>query len=133
MEEQKAEAQKRGVAAVLGALVLAWAAPAAGAPQSPHVPAMTGEQFVRDLRPLPDSDLASIRRERAMGYMDGVLDGTAGVRWCPAGDHVPHELGYEAADHMRRLPPEQLKGSAATLALAVVSKLYPCPKSGAKS
>ncbi|MGF6275572.1 hypothetical protein ABIB38_003971 [Massilia sp. UYP11] len=94
---------------------------------------MTGEQFVRDMRPLPDSDLATIRRERAMGYMDGVLDGTVGVRWCPAGHHVAHELGYEAAGQMRRLPPEQLKGSAAELALAVVSKLYPCQKSGAKS
>ncbi|WP_314443026.1 Rap1a/Tai family immunity protein [Massilia timonae] len=133
MEKRKAIVPKLGIAGALSVLVLAWPAPGAGAPQSPHVPAMTGEQFVRDMRPLPDSDLASIRRERAMGYMDGVLDGAAGVRWCPAGDHVPHELGYEAADHMRRLPPEQLKGSAATLAIAVVSKLYPCPKSGAKS
>lgn len=133
MEEQKGAAPHRGFIGALGALVLAWAAPAAGAPQSPYVPAMTGEQFVRDMRPLPDSDLASIRRERAMGYMDGVLDGTAGVLWCPAERHVAHELGYEATDQMRRLPPEQLKGSAATLALAVVSKLYPCPKSGGKS
>ncbi|QYG02416.1 MULTISPECIES: hypothetical protein [Massilia] len=83
MEKRKAIVPKLGIAGALSVLVLAWAASAAGAPQSPHVPAMTGEQFVRDMRPLPDSDLASIRRKRAMGYMDGVMDGTAGVRWCP--------------------------------------------------
>lgn len=117
----------------LAAAMLCGALPGTGpALAAPRVPAMTGEQFVRDMRALPESDLASVRRERAMGYMDGVLDGTVGVRWCPAGQYVAHELGYEAADQMRRLPPERLKESAATLALAVISKTYPCPTSGAK-
>ena len=132
MGKQKIDAPLRGVIGALGALILAWPVSSAVAQASPHPPGMTGEQFVRDMRSLPESDLASIRRERAMGYMDGVLDGTVGVRWCPAGHHVAHELGYEAAEHMRRLPPAQLKGSAAALALSVVSRLYPCPHRGTK-
>lgn len=98
----------------------------------PHPPAMTGEQFVRDMVAMPNSDLASLRRERAMGYMDGLLDGTVGVRWCPDGQPIAHELSYEAAEHMKRLPPHQLSGSAAALALSVVSRIYPCPPPGAK-
>lgn len=120
------------VVGALGALVLAWSLPATGAPAAPHAPAMTGEQFVRDMRAMPKTDVASIRRERAMGYMDGVLDGAIGVRWCPAGHHAALELGYEAAEQMRKLPPEELKGSAAALALMVVSKIYPCAEEGAK-
>jgi len=132
MDKRKTEAPFRNIVGALGALVLASSLPSTGAPAAAHPPAMTGEQFVRDMRPLPDSDLASIRRERAMGYMDGVLDGTVGVRWCPTGQHVAHELSYEAAEQMKRLPQEQLKGSAAALALSVVSRIYPCPRPGTK-
>lgn len=88
---------------------------------------MTGEQFVRDMRPLRDSDLASIRRERAMGYMDGVMDGTVGLLWCPAGQHVGHELSYLAAEQMETLPADQLKKGAAPLIVAALAKIYPCP------
>lgn len=130
MKRQKAGAPAWPMISALGALITMWSLPTAGAPA--HPPAMTGEQFVRDMRPLPESDLASIRRERAMGYMDGVLDSTIGVRWCPTSPHAAHELSYEAAEQMRRLPPQQLKGSAAALALAVVSRLYPCATKGAK-
>lgn len=113
-------------------LILLLALVPLGASAEPHPPAMTGEQFVRDMVAMPKNDLASLRRERAMGYMDGLLDGTVGVRWCPNGQPVAHELSYEAAEQMKRLPPHQLTGSAAELALSMVSKIYPCPTPGSK-
>lgn len=114
----------RPVMAAILALALApfgsvWSA----APYRAH---MTGEQLVRDMLAAPDGGLNSMRRERAMGYMDGVMDAAAGVRWCPAGQKVPHELNYVAAEEMQRLPPARLKEDAAALVLGVLGKLYPC-------
>jgi hypothetical protein len=93
---------------------------------TPYRAHMTGEQFVRDMLAAPDGGLNSMRRERAMGYMDGVMDAAVGLRWCPAGAAVPHELNYVAAEEMQSLPPARLKGDAAALVLAVLAKLYPC-------
>lgn len=39
---------------------------------APYIPTITGEKFVRDMLAAPDNGAASMRRERAMGYMDGV-------------------------------------------------------------
>lgn len=98
-----------------------------GAYAAPYLPTLTGERFVRDMLAEPDSGAASMRRERAMGYMDGVMDGTASLLWCPAGQKVAHELSYVAAEEMKKLPSDQLRKSAAPLAVAVLAKLYPCP------
>ena len=115
------------------ALILLAALVPIGLPAAPYLPAMTGERFVRDIMAMPDGNLASMRRDRAMGYMDGVMDGTVGVRWCPPGQQAAHEISYVAAEQMQRLPAEKLRGNAAALALAVVSKIYPCTAQGAKS
>ena len=96
-------------------------------PRHPISPTLTGEKFVRDMLAAPDNGAASMRRERAMGYMDGVMDGTAGLLWCPAGQHVGHELNYLAAEQMKSLPAEQLKKGAAPLVVAALAKIYPCP------
>jgi hypothetical protein len=98
----------------------------------PYGAHMTGGQLVRDMLAAPDGGLNSIRRERAMGYMDGVMDAAAGLRWCPAGQAVPHELNYVLVEDMQRLSQDQLKGSAAALMLDALSKRYPCAISGGK-
>lgn len=100
-----------------------------GVHAAPYFPILTGEKFVRDMLAEPDGGAASVRRERAMGYMDGVMDGTADLLWCPAGQKVAHELSYVAAEEMKKLPADQLRKSAAPLAVAVLAKLYPCPAS----
>lgn len=107
---------------------------AADAPARPSYYAhMSGAQYVRDMRLEPDGGLNSFKRERAMGYMDGVMDASVGVRWCPGGREVSHEINYHAAEEMLRLSPAQLQGSAATLILDVLGKLYPCPAARGKS
>jgi len=89
---------------------------------------MTGEQLMRDM--LVDAFKASPReymqRERAMGYLDGLMDGTAGRVWCPAGKVVPHELNYNLMDELSKRGPSELKGNAAPLVLDSLRKLYPC-------
>lgn len=78
---------------------------------APYRAHLTGGQLVRDMLAAPDGGLDSIRRERAIGYMDGVMDAAAGMRWCPAGQAVPHELNYVVVEDMQRLRREQLKVS----------------------
>ncbi|WP_273028253.1 Rap1a/Tai family immunity protein [Massilia timonae] len=103
------------------------------APAAPYIPTLTGEQFVREMLTALDNGTASMRRERAMGYMDGVMDGTAGLLWCPAGKHVGNELSYLAAEKMKSLPAEQLKKGAAPLIVAALAKIYACPVKGRPS
>lgn len=100
---------------------------------APYIPTLTGEKFVRDMLAAPDNGAASMRRERAMGYMDGVMDGTVGLLWCPAGQHVGHELSYLAAEQMESLPADQLKKGAAPLIVAALAKIYPCRTKGRTS
>ncbi|WP_426195023.1 Rap1a/Tai family immunity protein [Massilia sp. DWR3-1-1] len=87
---------------------------------------MTGQQLVRDMLADPREGYNSIRRERAMGYIDGVMDATAGVQWCPAGKQVPHELNYLIVEGMSRLNAEQLKGGASPLVTDGLRRAYPC-------
>lgn len=93
---------------------------------------MTGTQLVRDMLADPFADeFNSVRRERAMGYIDGVIDSTIGLRWCPAGQPVPHELNYVVAEDMARMPSAKLNGNAAALAIAILARHYPCKSAGA--
>lgn len=86
---------------------------------------MTGAQLVRDMLAVPDGGLNSMRRERAMGYIDGVLDATKGAAWCPSGQ-IPHELSYVATEDISRFPSSEQAGTAAPLILRALSKRYPC-------
>jgi hypothetical protein len=106
-------------------------APKAGAHGRPanYRPHVTGEQLVRDMRGEPGVGRNSLNRERAMGYIDGVMDTAAGRRWCPAGKAVPHEMNYLVTEALERLSPAQLKGDASALVLAVLAKEYPCSAS----
>lgn len=113
------------------ALALALVAVAGAAAAPSYRPQMTGEQFVRDMQADPFVGRNSIKRERAMGYMEGVMDATAGVRWCPTKD-MPHELNYIVAGEMDDLSQDQLKGNATVPMLDTLSRRYPCPPAGAK-
>jgi hypothetical protein len=90
---------------------------------------MTGTQLVRDMLAEPGVGSNSIRRERAMAYIDGVADASAGMRWCPAGKPVPHELPYVVVEEVAKMA-DQLEGAASTLVLAALAKLYPCRPGG---
>ena len=100
---------------------------------APYIPTLTGEKFVRDMLAAPDNGAASMRRERAMGYVDGIMYGTVGVLCCPAGQHVGHEISYLAAEQMESLPADQLKKGAAPLIVAALAKIYQCPTKGRTS
>jgi len=86
---------------------------------------MTGAQLVRDMLADPTEGLNTFRRERAMGYIDGVADAAAGMRWCPAGKPVPHELPYVVVEEVAKMT-GQLAGDASALVLAALGRLYPC-------
>lgn len=121
---------KAGVTTLLALTLGLLVAGARGAPV--YRPNLTGEQFVRDMQADPAVGRNSINRERAMGYMDGVMDASAGVRWCPAGKDVPHELNYVVTEDMQTLSPTRLKGGAAALMLEALGRRYPCAAAGAK-
>lgn len=108
------------------------AASAAAAPVLAYHAQMGGAQLVRDMLAEPAEGLNSIRRERAMGYIDGVMDATAGLQWCPQGKPVPHELNYLVTEKIARMSPETLKGGAAPLVLNALRTLYPCAAEGVK-
>ena len=116
------------VAALVGSLAAGLGNPAWAAPT--YRARVTGEQLVRDMMGAPDGGMNSMRRERAMGYLDGVMDAAAGLRWCPVGHAVPHELNYVVVEDLQRLRPDELRGGAAALVLDALSRRYPCSVGG---
>ena len=96
---------------------------------APHqAPAqMSGTTLVRDMLASPrDDELNNFRRERAMGYIDGVMDAGVGQQWCPAGKKIPHELNYVVVEEMSRMPTATLNGNAAALVFVALARLFPC-------
>ena len=87
---------------------------------------VTGAQLVRDMLAVPDGRPNSIGRERAMGYIDCVLNASAGLRWCPDSYVLPHELNYVVVEELQNLNPDQLKGSAVVLMRGALARRYPC-------
>jgi len=92
-------------------------------------PHMSGVQLVRDMLADPMEGLNSIRRERAMAYIDGVADASAGIRWCPAGKPVPHELPYVVVEEIDKMKGPH-DGDASALVLNALGKLFPCRHGG---
>ena len=116
---------------VLGLVVAAATSASTNPPYRHH---MTGERLVRDMLADPAvTHVNSVRRERAMGYLDGVKDASSGVHWCPAGHRLPHELNYVLIEEIANSGSDKLKGDAAPLVLATLARLYPCPSSRGKS
>jgi hypothetical protein len=113
------------------ALLFSLALPALASAAAPSYRAhMTGAQLIHDMMAEPGEGLNSFRRERAMGYIDGVADASAGLRWCPAGKPVPNELPYVVVEEMEKSA--RLDGDAAAQVLAVLGKLYPCRPGAAR-
>ncbi|NHZ41005.1 Rap1a/Tai family immunity protein [Massilia aquatica] len=120
------------VSAVVSVLIMV-AAHAHAAPPRPYDSHMTGDELVRDMLADPmQGHLNSVRRERAMGYIDGVMGAAAGRQWCPDRKPVPHEMNYLIVEHMSRLGKDKLKEDAAPAVLAVLARLYPCKAAGAR-
>jgi len=91
---------------------------------------MTGAQLVRDMLAEPGEGLNAFRRERAMGYIDGVADASVGLHWCPIGKPVPHELPYLVVEEVEKMK-DKLADDASALVLSALGKLYPCRPGGA--
>lgn len=113
------------------------AAPKVGAENKPAAPSyrprLTGEQLVRNMMADPAVGYNAVHRERAMGYIEGVMDAYAGQRWCPpVGRSLPHELNYILIEEITPLNNAQQKGDAAEVVLAALAKRYPCTGGGAK-
>jgi hypothetical protein len=60
------------------------------------------------------------------------MDAAAGVRWCPAGQEVPHELNDVLVEDMQRLRQYRLKGSGAAPLLDALARRYPCASAEGK-
>ncbi|WP_157935128.1 Rap1a/Tai family immunity protein [Xanthomonas prunicola] len=63
---------------------------------------------------------------RAMAYIEGVADASSGMRWCGAGQMLPHELVDRVYSYQRGLPAERLQQSAATLVVEALAQAFPC-------
>lgn len=113
---------------LLASALLAAATPTGAAPV--YRAHMTGVQLVRDMMAEPGEGLNSMKRERAMGYIEGIADASTGVRWCPAGKPVPHELPYVVVEEVDKMK-GHITGDASSLVLAALAKLYPCRPGGA--
>lgn len=125
-------ARSNGAGALTMMLMLAMPQ-AVCAPLKPHPAKMTGAQLVRDMLADPFADNVNyIRRERAMGYIDGVMDSSTGLQWCPVGKSVPHELNYLVVEEISGMPASKLNGNAAPLVLGTLTRLFPCKATGAK-
>ena len=125
-------ARPSGANALTFTIMLALAQIVSAQPK-PYPAKMTGAQLVRDIfaDPFVD-DVNHIRRERAMGYIDGVMDSSAGLQWCPVGKSVPHELNYIVSEEISSMPVANLDGNAAELVLAALARLFPCKATGVK-
>jgi hypothetical protein len=113
------------------AIVLALLSAQAGAAPA-YRAQMTGAQLVRDMQADPSVGDNPARRERAMGYIDGVMDASAGERWCPTGKTIPHELNYLVVEAVAAMPKTRQQGAAAALIQSVLAEKYPCKSHGAK-
>lgn len=113
----------------LGLLVVFQNAAGARPDYRPH---MTGQQLIHDMKANSRIGQNAVRRERAMGYLDGVMDAGAGTLRCPGSEDLPRELNYEVTDDIALLGPERLRGNAAPLVLAALAAHYPCKPSGDK-
>ena len=110
------------------ALMLMMAAGQAATAQQPAAQ-LTGTALVRDMLANPKDDaLNNIKRERAMGYIDGVMDSGLGRQWCPTGKRVSHEMNYIVTEEISRLPAAELDGNAAALVSAALARLFPCKR-----
>lgn len=111
-----------GARVALAGLLLAGQAVGA----APYRPSMTGAELVRDMLADPAVTLNAVKRERAMGYLDGIMDATVGAQWCPKRKAVPHELNYLVTEALSNLSADDLKGNAMPLVTTALGKRFPC-------
>lgn len=109
------------------AVVLPGALAPLAAAQEQAAPYMTGTQLMHDLLAEPAASVgAGSRRERALGYVDGVLDAANGQQWCPSHKAPSHEIHYLVIEDLMRLAPGDLAGNAAALVTGTMASRYPC-------
>ncbi|NHZ43390.1 Rap1a/Tai family immunity protein [Massilia aquatica] len=96
---------------------------------------LTGQQLV-DLLAVPSGTLNTAQlspREQhnhriADAYIDGVLDATTGIGWCPNKRYKPDTIEEKVIWGLRKLSAESLQRAAAPLILEILRPLLPCPE-----
>ncbi len=63
----------------------------------------------------------------ADAYIDGVLDATTGISWCPNRRYKPDTVEEKVIWGLRKLPADTLKRAAAPLIIDILRPLLPCP------
>ncbi|GGE93010.1 hypothetical protein GCM10008020_42530 [Massilia psychrophila] len=117
---------------ILLSLWLAASIPVSLAAQTPAPGRLTGTQIIErwTAPPSDGSDRTPsqiLAREYVDGYLAGVADATQGTVWCNPRAIKPHEVDAEVMGVLKSLPPVQTsRGVAAKLAIAALSKRFPC-------
>ena len=97
---------------------------------APYPYKMNGDRFVEMLhRPEP---YATLERDQAYYYLNGLKDGTQGRTWCDVNHLKTPDLAYDLASEISRMPQAERKRSAAVLLLDLLHRKYPCPAAGRK-
>lgn len=90
----------------------------------------TGESFVEHVNQTDDARVndyqAVLRHHAVKGYLNGLADASSGMAGCPHQRIKPGELDADIIHAMRKLPATMLDDNAATLAIQILRKKYPC-------
>jgi len=90
---------------------------------------MSGQDVVERRLKEPKSQLDYINREKVEAYLNGIKDGAHGSAWCLSRPMLPHELNLAVVQRLKAThKPAELKGNAAPLVLAELTRRFPCAK-----
>jgi hypothetical protein len=115
---------------LLGAwLGIVGAAPAQPIPYVYPFNSMSAQEVVERRLKEPKSQLDYINREKVEAYLNGIKDGAHGSVWCLSRPMLPQELNLAVVQRLKAThKPAELKGNAAPLVLAELTRRFPCAK-----
>jgi Rap1a immunity proteins len=91
---------------------------------------LTGDEFVRMMKPAPHDGYEYMQREKAYSYLNGARDGAEGRVWCDVDQLKTPDLAYEMAEAIAKLPAAERKKNASLLLLDQLKRHYPCRNGG---
>jgi hypothetical protein len=90
---------------------------------------MSGQEVIEHRLKDPKSQLDYINREKVEAYLNGIKDGAHGSAWCLSRPVLPQELNLAVVRRLKQTrKPDELKGNAAPLVLAELTRRFPCAK-----
>lgn len=100
------------------------------AKRSTPAPRWTGAAFIEHVKQTDEARFndyqAVLRHHAGKGYLNGLADASSGRAGCPHPRIKPGELDADVIHAMRKLPTTALDDNAATLAIQIMRKKYPC-------